>query len=98
MADSISRNNLWISVTGGNIWNLSGSVPETTGWATDWDYDGFDWGGAGSPFQMNGATYATLAGLAAGTGQEMHGLKINHAACLPGMNVPADAPASTPPQ
>src|SRR3989442_4670038 len=47
---SISRNNLWISVLGGRIWGLSGSID----WRTDLNYDGFDSGGAASAIPLHG--------------------------------------------
>src|SRR2546428_8461711 len=54
---SISRNNLWISVLGGRIWGLSGSID----WRTDLNYDGFDWGGASPPFSLNRVNYSRPA-------------------------------------
>jgi hypothetical protein len=55
---SISRNNLWISVNGGQIWWMFGTID----WRTDLDYDGFDWGESTRPFFFNGTTYTSLAG------------------------------------
>ena len=83
---SISRNNLWISVLGGRIWGLSGSID----WRTDLNYDGFDWGGSASPFQLNGVNYSSLASFTSSTGQEARGIRISHQTCIPAMNVPGN--------
>ena len=91
---SISRNNLWISVLGGRIWGLSGSMD----WRTDLNYDGFDWGGSASPFQLNGVNYSSLASFTSSTGQEARGIRISHQTCIPAMNVPGNSPTTVPPQ
>jgi len=91
---SISRNNLWISVLGGRIWGLSGSID----WRTDLNYDGFDWGGSASPFQLNGVNYSSLASFTSSTGQEARGIRISHQTCIPTMNVPGNSPTTVPPQ
>jgi hypothetical protein len=91
---SISRNNLWISVTGGQIWWGFG----TFDWRTDLDYDGFDWGKSTRPFFFNGTTYTSLKSFSAGTGQEAHGIRISHKTCIPTMDVPGDSPMTVPPQ
>ena len=38
---SIVRNNLWVSVAGGQIWDFGSSVKD---WRSDFNNDGFDWG------------------------------------------------------
>ncbi len=91
---SISRNNLWISVLGGRIWGLSGSID----WRTDLNYDGFDWGGSASPFQLNGVNSSSLASFTSSTGQEARGIRISHQTCIPAMNVPGNSPTTVPPQ
>jgi hypothetical protein len=37
---SFARNNLWISVNGGQMWGFDAF---TRDWRSDLDYDGFDW-------------------------------------------------------
>jgi hypothetical protein len=91
---SISRNNLWISVNGGQIW--WGFA--TFDWRTDLDYDGFDWGGSLRPFFFNGTTYDGLESFSAGTGQETNGIQISHQTCIPTMDVPGNSPTPVPPQ
>jgi hypothetical protein len=91
---SISRNNLWISIQGGQIWWGFG----TFDWRTDLDYDGFDWGEFTRPFFFNGTTYPDLESFRRGTGQEAHGIQISHQTCIPTMNVPGNSPTPVPPQ
>jgi hypothetical protein len=91
---TISRNNLWISITGGQIWWGFG----TFDWRTDLDYDGFDWGEFTRPFFFNGTTYTSLESLTAGTGQEANGIRISHQTCIPTMDVPGNSPTPVPPQ
>ncbi|PYQ09167.1 MAG: hypothetical protein DMF83_04330 [Acidobacteria bacterium] len=91
---SISRNNLWISVNGGQIWWGFG----TFDWRTDLDHDGFDWGDSTRPFFFNGTTYTSLESFSAGTGQEANGIRISHQTCIPTMDVPGDSPTTVPPQ
>src|SRR2546425_1024736 len=92
---SISRNNLWISVNGGQIWFMFGTID----WRTDLDYDGFDWGESDRPFFFNGPpAYSSLASFSSSTGLEAHGIRISHQTCLPTMNVPGDSPTTVPPQ
>ena len=91
---SISRNNLWISVNGGQIWWFFGTID----WRTDLDYDGFDWGESTRPFFHNGTTYTSLQSFSAGIGQEANGIRISHQTCIPTMDVPGDSPTTVPPQ
>ena len=91
---SISRNNLWISVNGGQLWWFFGTID----WRTDLDYDGFDWGESTRPFFHNGTTYTSLESFSAGTGQEANGIRISHQTCIPTMDVPGDSPMTVPPQ
>ena len=92
----ITRNNLWLSVNNGPIWNRSsGGVS----WQTDLDYDGFDWGANSAPFDVSGTKYASLDALRAATGQELHGIRINARTCLETLNVPGPPPlTAVPPQ
>ena len=91
---SISRNNLWISVHGGQIWWGFG----TFDWPADLDYDGFDWGESTRPFFFNGTTYTSLEDFSAGTGQEANGIRIDHRTCIPTMNAGDGSPNPVPPQ
>lgn len=43
---SIVRNNLWVSVSGAQIWDFGASVKD---WRTDFNNDGFDWGPTQAP-------------------------------------------------
>ena len=68
-----ARNNLWVSVQGGQIWGLDAGTPD---WRTDLDYDGFDWGTAANPFEYGGVTYDTLLGFSNASGLETNGVRI----------------------
>jgi hypothetical protein len=92
---SILRNNLWVSVTGGRIWDF-GSTPRD--WRTDFDHDGFDWGASTTPFRYGGVLYSSLAGFAAASGLDANGRRIDRAACFATLNVPGPAPVPVPPQ
>jgi hypothetical protein len=82
---SIVKNNLWISVAGGQIWDFQSSVRD---WRTDVDSDGFDWGGSTAPFKYGGVVQSSVPALAAASGLESHGMRINRATCLATFNVP----------
>ncbi len=45
---SIVKNNLWVSVSGGQIWDFGSAVKD---WRTDFNNDGFDWGPSATPFR-----------------------------------------------
>jgi hypothetical protein len=92
---SIVRNNLWISVAGGQIWDFSTSIKD---WRTDLNNDGFDWGSNGAPFRYGGVVYASLAAFSAASGLETNARQINHATCFASFNVPGPAPVPIPPQ
>ena len=90
------RNNLWISVNNAAIWKRSDYLPD---WRTDMDYEGFDWGNNRQPFDVGGTKYSNLADLAAGTGLETHGVRIDHTTCFDVLDVPGPPPLTTiPPQ
>jgi hypothetical protein len=94
--NGITRNNLWISVNNGPIWNRADGGMS---WRTDFDYDGFDWGSNGQPFDVNGRKYSSLDALRNATGQEAHGIRINARTCLETFDVPGPPPlTSVPPQ
>ena len=90
-----SRNNLWISTQGGQIWYFG---PNTRDWRTDLDYDGFDWGNSGSPFYYGGSSYASLSSFASASGLERNGRQVAKSACFESLNFPSPAPASIPSQ
>jgi hypothetical protein len=92
---SITRNNLWISVAGGQIFDFSTSVKD---WRSDLNYDGFDWGSNTTPFRYGGVVYSSLSALAAASGLEANGRQINHATCFATFNVPGPAPVPIPAQ
>ena len=56
---AIARNNLWVSIQGGQIWGFDAGVVD---WRTDLDYDGFDWGQAANAFEYGGTTYSQHPG------------------------------------
>lgn len=92
---SFSRNNLWVSLNGGQIWGLDSGVPD---WRTDLDYDGFDWGSATNAFAFGGVTYSDLPSFAAASGLESHGVRISKEACFATLDVPTAPPSPVPAQ
>jgi hypothetical protein len=94
LLNAFSRNNVWISLQGGQVWNTGSSSP---GWMTSLDYDGFDWGGTSTPFKLSGATFRDVASMAQGSGEEEHGVALSRS-CFPTLNVPSAPPASVPSQ
>jgi hypothetical protein len=91
---SIVRNNLWISVAGGQIWDFGSNVGD---WRTDLNYDGFDWGASTAPFRYGGVVYSSVTALAA-SGLETGGRRINRAGCFATFDVPGPAPVPIPAQ
>jgi hypothetical protein len=92
---SFVRNNLWVSVTGGRIWDFGSTVKD---WRTDFNYDGFDWGTSTTPFRYAGTLFPGLSAFASSSGLETNGRQINHATCFATFNVPGPAPVTIPPQ
>jgi parallel beta helix pectate lyase-like protein len=92
---SIVKNNLWVSVSGGQIWDFGSSIKD---WRTDFNNDGFDWGGSSAPFRYGGVVYSSLSGLAAASGLETSGRQINKNTCFQSFNVPGPPLTSVPPQ
>jgi hypothetical protein len=92
---AISRNNLWVSLLGGQIWGLDAGVVD---WRSDLDYDGFDWGTAANPFAYGGMTYADLPSFSAASGLERHGVRVAKDTCFEALTVPNPPPAPVPPQ
>ena len=94
--EGMTRNNLWISVASGRIWRRCDNAvfPHT-----DLDYDGFDWGTNALPFNYNGTCCSNLATLESATGQETHGVRVDHRTCFDVFDVPGPPPLTTvPPQ
>ena len=92
---SIVKNNLWVSVSGGQIWDFGASVKD---WRSDFNNDGFDWGTSTAPFRYGGVVYSSLAGFAAASGLETNGRRIDRTTCFATFNVPGPAPVPIPPQ
>jgi hypothetical protein len=92
---AFARNNLWISVNGGQIWGFDNYTKD---WRTDLDADGFDWGAASNPFAYGGVTYPDLSAFAAASGLEWNGLRVSKESCFETFNVPGPPPTPVPPQ
>ena len=92
---SIVKNNLWVSVSGGRIWDFGSAVKD---WRADFNNDGFDWGSSATPFRYGGVLYSSLFSLGAASGLDLQGRQINHTACFTTFNVPGPAPVPIPAQ
>ena len=92
---SIVKNNLWVSVAGGQIWDFGSNVKD---WRSDFNNDGFDWGTSTAPFRYGGVVYSSLASFAAASGLETRGRQISRTTCFATFNVPGPAPVPIPPQ
>jgi hypothetical protein len=92
---SIVKNNLWVSVGGGQIWDFGSNVKD---WRTDFNNDGFDWGKSTVPFRYGGVVYSSLSGFAAASGLEVSGRRIDRNTCFETFNVPGPPLMSVPPQ
>jgi regulation of enolase protein 1 (concanavalin A-like superfamily) len=101
---AIARNNLWISILGGQIWGFDADLRD---WRTDLDYDGFDWGDASNPFEYAGVMHPDLQSFSTASGLEPHGIRVTRQddwhvgdrhTCFEQFNVPARPPATVPPQ
>jgi hypothetical protein len=91
---AFARNNLWISVQGGQIWGFDATLRD---WRTDIDYDGFDWGAASKPFAYGGWPYPDLWSFSNASGLEAHGVRVSKALCFEEFQVPGPSPMSVPP-
>ena len=91
---SIVKNNLWVSASGGQIWDFGSAV---TDWRSDVNSNGFDWGSNSAPFRYGGAVHSSLAGLANASGLETTGRQFSRATCFAAFNVPGPAPVPIPP-
>jgi hypothetical protein len=92
---SIVKNNLWITVTGGQIWDFGSSVRD---WRTDFNNNGFDWGTSTAPFRYGGVTYSSLTAFATASGLETVGRRIDRNTCFETFNVPGPPLTPVPPQ
>jgi hypothetical protein len=88
-----ARNNLWIAVQGGRIWEFEGMLRD---WRTDIDYDGFDWGTASAAFEYDGWTYPDLWSFSNASGLEKHGVRVSKELCFEDFRVPGPAPMPVP--
>ncbi len=86
---AIVKNNLWITVAGGQIWEFASAVKD---WRTDFNNDGFDWATSTAPFRYGGVVYSSLAGFAAASGLETNPRQINHATCFATFTYPGLRP------
>lgn len=92
---SIVKNNLWVSVAGGQIWDFGSNVKD---WRTDFNNDGFDWGTSTAPFRYGSVVYSSLAAFAAASGLETNGRQISRTNCFAVFDVPGPPPLPIPPQ
>ena len=92
---SIVKNNVWVSVSGGRIFDFGSTVKD---WRADLSHDGFDWGSSTTPFRYGGVLYANLTSFAAASGLEANGRQISRTDCFTTLNVPGPAPVPVPPQ
>jgi hypothetical protein len=92
---AFSRNNLWVSIQGGQIWGFDADRAD---WRTDLDFDGFDYGAATNPFEYGGVVYPDLSSFANATGLETNGRVISKEACFEEFDVPTPAISPVPPQ
>ena len=92
---SIVKNNLWVSVAGGQIWNFGSNVKD---WRADFNHDGFDWGASTAPFRYGGVVYPNLATFTAASGLETNARRIDRTSCFATFEVPGPAPVPVPPQ
>ena len=92
---AIARNNLWISVQGGQIWGFDAVLRD---WRTDLDYDGFDWGMATNPFVYGGQTYPDHWSFSKASGLEKNAVRVSKAICFEDFRVPGQSPFPVPPQ
>jgi hypothetical protein len=92
---SIVKNNVWVTVSGGQIWDFGAAVKD---WRSDFSNDGFDWGASAAPFRYGGVVYPSLGSFTAASGLETNGRQINRTTCFMTFNVPGPAPVPIPPQ
>jgi hypothetical protein len=89
-----ARNNLWISVQGGRIWDFDGALRD---WRSDMDYDGFDWGTATNPFTYDGWTYPDVWSFSNRSGLERNAVRVSKDLCFEDFQVPGPSPTPVPP-
>lgn len=87
-----SNNNLWISVQDRYAWE-DNSSSGSMNWKSNLDYDGFDWGQYTYAFKWNGVRLVDIPAFTAFTGQELHGIQIDHHTCFETFNIPNPPPA-----
>jgi hypothetical protein len=67
-------------------------------WRTDFDSDGFDWGGSTAPFRYGGVVYSSVSAFSAASGLETRGRQIDRNTCFETFNVPGPPLTPVPPQ
>lgn len=92
---AFARNNLWISVQGGQMWNMGSSTSDLH---TNLDYDGFDWGTVSNPFKYGGTVYTDLPTFVAGSQLQVYGLHLSKTDCFETLKMEGPSPKSVPPQ
>ncbi len=86
-----SNNNLWISIQDRYVWE--NGVDGRNNWKTDLDYDGFDWGNYTYAFKWgNNVRLTDLTAFQDLTGQQSHGIPIDHNSCFNQFNIPSPPP------
>jgi hypothetical protein len=94
----MTRNNIFVSMTGDYIIEDTGSTGIEDNWRTDLDYDGVAWGESDMPkFKWHGTRYNDLAEFQVGSGQEANGIHLPMD-CFETLDVPGPPPAVIPPQ
>jgi regulation of enolase protein 1 (concanavalin A-like superfamily) len=91
---AFSRNNLWVSVTGGQMWGLHSHLRD---WRTSLDYDGFDWGAAEYPWVWDDVIYYDLRSFSQASGHQRNGIQISKEACFHNFQMYGPAPTPVPP-
>ena len=87
-----SNNNLWISVQDRYTWE-DNSSDGAMNWKSNLDYDGFDWGNYAYAFKWNGTRLDDIASFTSQTGQESHGIQIDHTSCFENFDIPNPPPS-----
>ncbi len=82
------KNNLWISIKDHYVWSNNQST--TTNWKTDFDHDGFDWGGNDWAFKWDDQRLENIVDFYNLTGQESNGIKVNHETCFDSLSYSID--------
>ena len=93
MQKAFSRNNLWVSGSGGQMLALLSSARD---WRTSLDYDGFDWGTGLYPFIWDGTIHYSVESFAQASGHYRNGIQIFKESCFEDFQMYGQAPTSVP--